>query len=537
MYGTNAWSGPLFTRHDVGLLTADPWYLASGQTGGKPWIALGRAGATNSKGVGVPRRMLLSAVVFIALWAPAAAYAAPKPKYRYKPAHPVVGRVVTFNAKATKCDRKPCRYRWTNARHRVLGKKRMLKRRFVTPGRKNIRLTVRNRRGGRAQVVKRIMVRRKAFARSPRPSQSPSSPGLPLSPLPPPLPAPGPVPDPAVCTVNATTATFGSVFAAAGPGSVICLASGSYGRFTGARKSGRVTIRPQDGAAASISVQFSRTPANIALDGFTITGMEISGPVHDLTIRNSAFTGCAVVRTPEMANANVLLDRNTHLNIARSQCQYDGRLAFPQRNPAQPSGVTVSNSLFRGGTADGILNGSNGTKILRNEFADIIQPASGNEAHSDSIQLYGSSNTLIQGNYFHDSTVAIMAPDGGDHEIIVDNVFVGTPRYRPAIQFGAHIGSRFEHNTVRGMDVHMDSKSTSNPSRDGILRDNVMMNSSFGFKGGGGCVNCAVTNNLTGGAVFAGGAGPTTYAGHKLAAGSPGKGAGTDGYDQGARIP
>jgi hypothetical protein len=483
----------------------------------------------------VPRRILLSAVVIIALSAPAAASAAPKAKYRYKPAHPVVGRVVTFNAKATKCDRKPCKYRWTNARHRTFGKKRVLKRRFATPGRKRIRLIVRNRRGGRAQITKRVMVRRKAIAGLPRPSSPGGS--LPLSPLPPPLPLPGPRPDPATCTVNATTATFASVFSAAGPGAVICLASGSYGRFSGARKSGRVTIRPQDGAAASMSVQFSRTPANLTLDGLTITGMEISGPVHDLTIRNSAFTGCAVIRTPEMANANVLLDRNTHLNIARSQCAYDGRLAFPQRNPAQPSGVTVLHSLFQGGTADGILNGSNGTRILGNEFADIIQPASGDEAHSDSIQLYGSSNTLIQGNYIHGSTVAIMAPDGGNHEIVVDNVFVGTPRYRPAIQFGAHIGTRFEHNTVRGIDVHMDSKSVSNPSRDGILRDNVMINSSFGFKGGGGCVGCLVTNNLMGGAVFAGGASPTTYAGHKLAAGSPGKGAATDGYDQGARIP
>jgi len=473
--------------------------------------------------------MLLSTVVFIALWAPAAAYAAPKPKYRYKPAHPVVGRVVTFNAKATSCDRKPCRYRWTNARHRTLGKKRVIKRRFATPGRKKIRLTVRNRRGGRAHIVKRVLVQRKGLARSPRPAQG--GPGSPLSPLPPPLPAPGPVPDPAVCTVSATTASFASVFAAAGTGSVICLASGAYGRFTGARKSGRVTIRPQDGAAASMSVQFSRTPANITLDGFTITGMEIAGPVHDLAIRNSAFTGCAVIRTPEMANANVLLDRNTHLNIPRSQCQYDGRLAFPERNPSQPSGVTVSHSLFRGGTADGILNGSNGTRILGNEFDDIVQPASGAEAHTDSIQLYGSSNTLIQGNYFHDSTVAIMAPDGANHETVVDNVFVATPRYRPGIQFGGDVGVRFEHNTVRGMDVRMNAKTG---SRDAILRDNVMVGASFSLSG---CTNCQATNNLMGGAVFAGGASPVTYAGHKLAAGSPGKGAATDGYDQGARIP
>jgi hypothetical protein len=516
----------------------------------------------------VPRRMLLSTVVLVGLALPATAVAAPVAHYRVRPARAVVGHAVRLDASATRCDHAPCRYRWARLEHgeaSSLGRGKVVTVKFAAAGVKAVRLTVRNKRGAVDTVRHLIKVRRaRPLAAPPSGVVLPVQPSLPLpgspaspvpdpgpdpsptptpppvpdpspTPTPPPVPDPTPTPEPSTCTKNATSATFSAVFSAAQAGDVICLASGSYGTFSGARKTGRVTIRPQDGAAVTMNISWTDTPANITVDGVTIPDMDMEGPIHDLTIQNSAFTGCSIIRTPEMANANVLLDHNTFLNVPRDACLYDGRLAFPQRNENAPSGVTVANNLFSGGNADGILNGSNGTRIIGNEFSDIRQTSS--DAHTDSIQLYGSKNTLIQGNYFHGSDVDIMAPDGGDHEMVVDNVFVGIAAYRPAIQFGAHIGTQFIHNTVRGIDVHMDSKDVGDPSRNGILRDNVMMNSSFNFSNGGGCVNCQTSNNLMSGAVFVGGSNPTTYAGHKLADGSPGKGAATDGADQGARIP
>jgi len=380
---------------------------------------------------------------------------------------------------------------------------------------------------------------------SPTPTSTPTpSPDPTPDPTPEPTPTPTPEPPADGCTVNATPSSFASVFAAATPGAVVCLTSGSYGTKTDLSKPGpaRVTIRAQDGATATMSIVYgsgATNLGNLTFQGLTIPNLEVrqGGTVRNVTLTGNAVTGCAYVNTWQAASSNLLIAANTFLDTARSECMYDGRLAFPQRNESVQSGITVSGNVFAGGTADGILNGSNGTRIVGNEFRDIIQPSSGAEAHSDSIQLYGSKNTVIQGNYVHGSTVVIMAPDGGDHEVIVDNVFVGTPGYRPAIQLGAHQGTRFEHNTVRNLNVHMDSKGNGTPSRDGILRDNVMMNASFNLTNGDGCTGCTVTNNLMGGAVFTGGPDPLTYTGHRLAIGSPGIRAATDGTDQGARIP
>jgi hypothetical protein len=90
----------------------------------------------------------------------------------------------------------------------------------------------------------------------------------------------------------------------------------------------------------------------------------------------------------------------------------------------------------------------------------------------------------------------------------------------------------------------MDSKSGESGSRDGEIRDNVMVNGSFNTTSGGGCSNCSIHHNLftrrtqgsdaiLGTPVFENSG---TYAGHRLAAGSPGKGNASDGLDRGARI-
>jgi hypothetical protein len=141
-----------------------------------------------------------------------------------------------------------------------------------------------------------------------------------------------------------------------------------------------------------------------------------------------------------------------------------------------------------------------------------------------------------------------MAPDGGDHEVIEDNVIVAR-EYRQAVQLGSQLGTRFSHNTVIGTDVHMDSKSGGIASRDGTLRDNILVGGMFGTSGGSGCAVCSITHNLfdsagnaTGSSaligmpLFTGGASPATYAGFELATGAWGRLVASDGADRGARF-
>lgn len=340
----------------------------------------------------------------------------------------------------------------------------------------------------------------------------------------------------------ATPESFAGVFASARGGDTVELAAGDYGRFAGAAKPGLVTIRPAAGAAATMRVAFDGA-ANLRLEGLTIADASIRGTSRQITIAGSLFTGQAVIQTGEMVNAGIVLDGNRHPGInACSNC-YEGRVQVVGRG-AGPSGVTIQNStLGPGGDADGMQIGADGVRILDNEFVGIRQVSA---VHSDALQLYGQFNTLVQGNYFHDNDVAIMAPDGGTAEQIVDNVFVGGGEYRPAIQLGSHDGTVFAHNTVVDLDVFMDAKDGDGPSTNGVLRDNVLLRGAFSVPAAK-CASCTVTHNLfsarpqgaaalVGTPAFAGGTSPATFAGFTLAAGSPGKGDASDGTDRGVRV-
>jgi hypothetical protein len=343
----------------------------------------------------------------------------------------------------------------------------------------------------------------------------------------------------------ANPSSFGAVFSAAQGGDVIELASGDYGNFSGASKPATVTIRPAAGAAVTMSVAFSNAN-NIRVEGVTMRGATVSGSSKNITIAASNFTSSATIQASSMVNANIVFDGNTFAGIDVCGNCYEGRLQIAGQGPG-PSGVTIQNSVFGpGGNADGIQDGANGVQILGNTFLGIRQTTA---VHSDALQLYGQSNTTIRGNYFHDNDVSIMAPDGGDHEVITDNVFVGTADYRPAVQLGSHAGTIFSHNTAKNIDVFMDKKSESpTPSSNGVIRDNIMLNGSIHVSPST-CTGCddsfnlysssgssSGANALTGMPAFVGGASPTTYGGYQLAAGSPGKAAASDGVDRGARF-
>jgi hypothetical protein len=358
-----------------------------------------------------------------------------------------------------------------------------------------------------------------------------------------------PGPASAASTVNASTSNLSSVFNAAQPGDTILLAAGDYGKFAGGAKSGAVTLRPQAGAGVTMHPTFNGA-ANIVIDGMTLSGIDISGKSHDIRVTNSRFTDQAMVDGSSMANANITFDHDSFDGIDACANCYEGRLSVRGSGTAaaNPIGFAVTNSHFgNAGQSDGvqIIGMATGVQIgPGNEFSGIKQGSY--SRHVDSIQLYGSAKTQIVGNYFHDDDTIIMAPDGGDHENVSNNVMVGAG-YVPAVQFGHHDGTTFAHNTIKNIDVNSYvSGPDPDPDRNVVLRDNVVVNGSLNASG---CQNCtndhnlfsvsgksSGTNKLVGNPAFAGGGAPTTWAGWALANGSPGKGNASDGADRGINL-
>jgi hypothetical protein len=202
------------------------------------------------------------------------------------------------------------------------------------------------------------------------------------------------------------------------------------------------------------------------------------------------------------------------------------------------SGITIQNSYFSGGESDGIQNGGNGVKILNNEFANIVDdPNLG--AHVDALQLYGSKNSVIKGNWFHNTPNGIVAFDGSDHEDIEDNVIDTSI----AITLVYDKSSVVRHNTLTGnMRLGWKSQypgSTGTVVKDNIFRTwdnansaNVPADESYNLVANGG----PSSKDIKGVPTYVGGTTPTTYAGYALASGSAGKANASDGLDRGVRF-
>ena len=347
---------------------------------------------------------------------------------------------------------------------------------------------------------------------------------------------------------SAAPSTLGDVFASARGGDTIVLAAGDYGRFSGGAKSSTVTIKPEAGATASMDVDL-RSASQLRVEGMTIGDLDISDSSRDVTFAGNRITGHVVIHTEQMNNANVVLDGNSHIDINACGSCYEGRITLPGKGP-NLSGVTIRNSLFRGGNADGIQNGSRGTAIVNNEFVDIHESGG---VHSDPIQLYGSAQTLVRGNWIHDTSTGIMAPDGADHEVIEHNV-IDPGGYPYAITLWSDDGSIVRHNTLpdgacdfnlRCGILTLGSKSGQSAGRATVIKDNILGEVTVGD---GSAAIAEQNYNLIGddspvGASdargrpkYVGGAAPATLMGFKLATGSPGRNNASDGTDRGAAI-
>jgi hypothetical protein len=175
----------------------------------------------------------------------------------------------------------------------------------------------------------------------------------------------------------------------------------------------------------------------------------------------------------------------------------------------------------------------------------------GSAAHTDMIQLYCGCGdpgvgSLVKGNYIHDGEQGIGAFDGAGSSRIEDNV-IADMNVHHLVLGGDVPGSVVQHNTIAGTGnlrrIDCSSKSGFPASRT-FIRDNIAPQ---GVQLVGG-VNCqpgenrnnmrtsgASAPNLNGTAQFVGGPKPATYEGYRLAHGSPGKGAASDGLDVGIR--
>ena len=329
-------------------------------------------------------------------------------------------------------------------------------------------------------------------------------------------------------------------------GQTICLASGNYGAFSGGVKSSMTTIKPEDGATVTMALHFDPA-ANITVDGIRAGVDPAMGlgaflndsRTHDITVRNSVFDRAQVVmRTDSLpANANVLFDHNIHSNYVKCSNCYEGRVEVVGDHSS--NGVTIQNSEFYGGNSDGIQDASNGTRILNNEFHDMVQQ--GTDVHADSIQLMGS-NTVIRGNYFHDNSVGIGSYDGADHTVVENNVFWAEDPNKDVI-LGGNDTPVVRHNTLPGT-IDLTSKAgqtTTNATSTDNIAGSVQLSNGVG----GDATTLADDYNLlrdggpgahtiTGSPTFVGGTNPTTRAGFALTSSSLGHAAADDGTDLGA---
>jgi hypothetical protein len=340
----------------------------------------------------------------------------------------------------------------------------------------------------------------------------------------------------------ATPATLAQVYAKAQGGAVIRLAPGDYGAFHGGdRKSAPVVVRGPVHGTATLAVQLSG-PQNVVVDHVRITEARLDGAA-DVTIARSTFTGMNVVDATRR-RANILFTHNHFAAVDPCSECYEGRLTVKgdEHPDGVPVGVTIRDNRFGpGGTADGVqvIGTPYGVRIgPGNRFTGLAQSQAPDSAHTDPIQLYGSSHTVITGNWMSGNSTGIMAPDGSDHELITNNV-IQTTGYPWALVMGGAQGNVISHNTLPGPQgtIEVDRANGGDPSAGVVVRDNVMQGV-INARGGPATgvlqdYNLVASghregHDIAGRPRFAGGARPRSYAGYALAATSPGHGRASD---------
>jgi hypothetical protein len=349
-------------------------------------------------------------------------------------------------------------------------------------------------------------------------------------------------------TINAGT-DIATAVANVASGGTVCLNAGGYSAFNSTvTKTSMTTVQPAPGVSQSqvtIPSVNVGTSQNLKFQNMTIgetaigTGSAAALHIHFANIK---FTGAVCINTPTNVNQDTLIDSSTFAGVGTG-CT-EGRVGVNGRNVyhSVSSGVVISNNIFGpGGCSDGIqiVGDALGVQILNNEFVGIKQGSC--VAHSDPIQFYGAQGTIITGNYFHGNSTGIMSGDcNGSNSVVTNNVFVTDGEYPDQVVMSGSNAGTYDHNTFSNgarmrfgkinCQVATNVKLTNNMVSGGIWLSEGQTTSGFTISNNQGLGG---SNAITGAPTYVGGSSPTTWAGWRLANGSAGKNAGTDGLDIG----
>ena len=334
------------------------------------------------------------------------------------------------------------------------------------------------------------------------------------------------------------------MIAAAAPGSVVCLA-GNFGPVTisNVHKATMVVVRPAVRSSAAIDLEIDDSSGLDVVD-LTVSGLLVRRS-SNLRFSQDTFRGMAAVFTG-IRNARIMFDSNRLDGIDAGPNDYEGRLTIRGDETSTPVGVTISNNHFGYGCSDGIQVIGDATGVVigpGNEFDHLYQGSCG--PHVDPIQLYGAVGTVVTGNYFHDNgdgTGGFESFSGDGPATVTDNVFVCSCVYPFSIAaLGGH-GWFIAHNTLIGGTVRF-ANADSGPPSGNIVRNNVWLGGGLSTTTSDWGTNDHNLNSdqhgvgdLRGMPVFVGGRHPDDYAGYRLAPGSRGTFAGSDGGDMGIRV-
>jgi len=354
-------------------------------------------------------------------------------------------------------------------------------------------------------------------------------------PIPEPSPPGDPLPRPAgPCDRSAVPADLAAQISAAASGQVICLASGNYGTWTGTSKA--IVLRATEGAVPLMRFDFTTGDANFTVDGVSGAGGSITGSAHDITVRNSSFNTTLAFDGP--VNSHILFDHNVHSGINAPAGAPNAMITLHYES-SQHSGITIQNSLFQNGDADGI-HPSIAVDILNNTFRNLCDTG-GN--HTDNIQYQGANGGRVAGNYVYADyacpTQGITSYDSGTHNVVIEDNVIDIRRPW-GLEWYSDDSSIIRHNTIVWhpasqcfFNVACGRVSLTSKTRDPMgtgteVYDNLALVDIERATVDRNDHNVSAQN-----ATYVGPT--TTYAGHRLATGSVGDGAASDGWDVGIR--
>lgn len=335
------------------------------------------------------------------------------------------------------------------------------------------------------------------------------------------------------CDRTATSAsTLTTQVSQATAGQTICLAAGSYGTWGGTNKA--ITIRAESGVVANMKVSLSNGDAGFTLDGLSGMGGVVTTGAKNFTIRGSTFTSSLDLQG--QPGSNILIEGNRFDWPAKYNGGINAKLFVYSGSDGASSGATIRGNSFRNGDLDGIhIGGSAGADVVGNTFVDLC---ASNTNHTDMLQTEGMVGGRIAQNLFKAGlsceAQALTSYDSGTVGVVIEDNVVDIRRpwgiewysdKNSIIRFNTVVyypGSQCNFNTPCGrIDIN---RKSADPAGIGTQATSNLATVEFNA----GSTGTSTGNVSSQGAVFVG---PLdTWAGYKLAPGSPGQGAG-------ARIP